>query len=75
MPFGLQIIGRFRADRTTLGVAHAMEQAFASMPALSRSKPDLDRLTPAEPGLRSIVTAPPEGVETDKAGTGTVSAV
>lgn len=76
MPFGLQITGPFRGDMLTLGVAQAMESAFASMPGLSRPKPDLDRLTPAEPDLRSIVTAPPEGAgETGNAGSGSVSAV
>jgi hypothetical protein len=53
-----------------------MESAFASMPGLSRPKPDLDRLKPAEPDLRSIVTAPPELVgEIGKVWAGTVSAV
>jgi len=59
MPFGLQVTGRFRADRHTLGVAHAMEAAFAASPALRRPVPDLAALRPAEPALRSIVTAPP----------------
>jgi len=59
MPFGLQITGRFRGDGETLGVAQAMETAFAAMPALRRPIPDLDAIAPAEPALRSIVTAPP----------------
>jgi amidase len=59
MPFGLQIVGRFRADRQVLGVAHAMEQAFAGSPALARPRPDVRRLRPAQPALDSIVTAPP----------------
>lgn len=59
MPFGLQIVGRFRADRQTLGVAHAMERAFAASEALRRPIPDVQRLRHAEPALNSIVTAPP----------------
>jgi Asp-tRNA(Asn)/Glu-tRNA(Gln) amidotransferase A subunit family amidase len=59
LPFGLQITGRFRADRHVLGVAHAMEQAFAGTAALDRPKPDISRLREAQPALDSIVTAPP----------------
>jgi len=59
MPFGLQIVGRFRADRHTLGVAQALEQAFDASPALRRPRPELARLRHAEPALASIVTAPP----------------
>ena len=33
MPFGLQVIGRFRGDGEVLGAAHAMEQAFGTIPA------------------------------------------
>ena len=59
MPFGLQIVGRFRADRHTLGVAHALESAFAGDLALRRPRPDASRLRHAQPALDSIVTAPP----------------
>jgi Asp-tRNA(Asn)/Glu-tRNA(Gln) amidotransferase A subunit family amidase len=59
MPFGLQITGRFRGDAETLGVAQALETAFAASAALRRPIPNLDTITPAEPALRSIVTAPP----------------
>ncbi|WP_423199964.1 MULTISPECIES: amidase [unclassified Cupriavidus] len=59
MPFGLQITGPFRGDALTLGVAQAMESAFAAMPRLARPVPALDTLAAAEPALRSIVTAPP----------------
>ena len=59
MPFGLQIVGRFRADRQMLGVAHAMERAFAGTEALRRPRPDARRLREAQPALDSIVTAPP----------------
>jgi Asp-tRNA(Asn)/Glu-tRNA(Gln) amidotransferase A subunit family amidase len=59
MPFGLQVVGRFRGDRALLGAAHAMEQAFAAIPALQRPKPDLNKLTQPTPALKSIVTHPP----------------
>ncbi|QHI98602.1 amidase [Xylophilus rhododendri] len=58
MPFGLQVVGGFRQDRFTLGVGHAMEQAFAASALLRRPLPDVSRLAFHEPGLRSIVTAP-----------------
>src|SRR4029079_13972724 len=45
MPFGLQAVGPFRADRAVLGAAHAMEQAFAAIPSLTRPQPDLTKLT------------------------------
>ncbi|WP_028353600.1 amidase [Bordetella petrii] len=59
MPFGLQVIGPFRADLQVLAAAQAMEQAFAGIEALRRPLPDLAALRPAEPALTSIVTAPP----------------
>jgi len=74
MPFGLQIVGRFRADRQLLGVAHAMEQAFAGSGALARPRPDAARLRPAQPALDSIVSAPPVQGAQPAAG-GTASAV
>ncbi|MCC7485933.1 MAG: amidase [Burkholderiales bacterium] len=59
MPFGLQVIGPFRADRALLGAAHAMEQAFAAIPSLRRPRPDEARLARPTPALVSIVTHPP----------------
>jgi Asp-tRNA(Asn)/Glu-tRNA(Gln) amidotransferase A subunit family amidase len=59
MPFGLQIVGRFRGDRALLGAAHALEQAFAAMPALRRPVPDTGNFKKAVPALKSIVTHPP----------------
>ncbi|MGJ3703078.1 amidase [Variovorax sp. AFSI2.2] len=59
MPFGLQIIGGFRADHQVLGAAHAMEMAFAADGQLRRPRPDLSALRMAEPALTSIVTTPP----------------
>ncbi|AOY96368.1 amidase [Cupriavidus sp. USMAA2-4] len=73
MPFGLQVVGRFRADRQVLGVAHAMEQAFAASTALRRPLPRPELLEPAEPALTSIVTAPPVfGAAAGQAGTSAV---
>lgn len=59
MPFGLQVVGRFRGDRALLGAAHAMEQAFAAVPTLRRPVPDIGKLTRPVPELKSIVTHPP----------------
>ena len=63
MPFGLQVIGPARGDAAVLSAAHAMEQAFARIPALRRPRPDLDRLAKPTPELRSIVTHPPQRTE------------
>jgi amidase len=62
MPFGLQLVGRFRGDAALLGAASAMEQAFGGMPELRRPRPALDRLRPVDPSLTSIVTAAPTGL-------------
>ena len=59
MPFGLQITGRFRGDREVLGAAHALEQAFAAIPALRRPVPDVSKIAVANPALKSIVTHAP----------------
>ncbi|MEX3950945.1 amidase [Paraburkholderia sp. EG287B] len=59
MPFGLQIVGPFRGDMKTLAVSQALETAFSAYPHLRRPRPDLARLTQANPALTSIVTAPP----------------
>ena len=63
MPFGLQVIGPARGDGAVLSAAHAMEQAFARIPALARPRPDLDRLAAPTPALKSIVTHPPKRTE------------
>ena len=60
MPFGLQVIGRFRGDGEVLGAAHAMEQAFKAIPGLARPRPDLTKLAKPTPELKSIVTHPPK---------------
>lgn len=59
MPFGLQVVGRFRGDRELLGIAHALEQAFAGDARLRRPRPDLAKLAQPTPALKSIVTHPP----------------
>jgi amidase len=59
LPFGLQLIGRFRGDRALLGAAGAMEQAFEPFDELRRPRPVIERLGPVDPALRSIVNAPP----------------
>lgn len=65
MPFGLQVIGRFRGDRALLGAAHALEQAFDGMPKLRRPIPDLGKVPIPAPALKSIVTHPPaQGADT-----------
>ncbi|MDP3163256.1 MAG: amidase family protein [Reyranella sp.] len=60
MPFGLQVIGRFRGDGEVLGAAHAMEMAFAGNPTLARPKPNLAKLRKPTAALKSIVTHPPK---------------
>jgi hypothetical protein len=60
MPFGLQVIGRFRGDGEVLGAAHAMEQAFKTIPGLARPLPNLKKLAKPVPALKSIVTHPPK---------------
>lgn len=59
MPFGLQLIGRFRGDRELLGAAAALEHSFADVGDLQRPRPAVDRLAPVQPALRSIVKAQP----------------
>jgi Asp-tRNA(Asn)/Glu-tRNA(Gln) amidotransferase A subunit family amidase len=59
MPFGVQVIGQFRGDARLLQAARAIEQAFESLPATRRPKPDLARLSEPTPELKSIVTSPP----------------
>ncbi|MDX6751724.1 amidase family protein [Geminicoccaceae bacterium 1502E] len=60
MPFGLQVVGRYRGDTALLGAARAMEQAFAASEALRRPLPDMTRLATPTPSLKSIVTAAPD---------------
>ena len=49
MPFGLQIVGPRGGDAFVLGVAAALEEAFAADPALRRPVPDVAALRAAPP--------------------------
>ena len=49
LPFGLQIVGPRGGDAITLGVAAALEAAFATDPVLCRPRPDLAQLSRAPP--------------------------
>lgn len=60
MPFGLQVVGRFRGDLELLSASRALEQAFAASPLLRRPLPDLSHLTAPVPALDSIATHPPQ---------------
>jgi len=42
-PFGIQVVGPMYGDRFTLGAAHALEQLFATDPALARPVPRLEQ--------------------------------
>jgi Asp-tRNA(Asn)/Glu-tRNA(Gln) amidotransferase A subunit family amidase len=44
LPFGIQIVGRFRDDAGTLAAAAAIEAALADDPAFCRPVPDFDGL-------------------------------
>jgi amidase len=59
MPFGLQMIGRFRGDLELLLAAHAVEAVCEGSPELRRPKPDLQALSKTQVDLRAIVTHPP----------------
>lgn len=75
LPFGLQVVGRFRGDLALLGAAQAMEQAFAGHAELRRPRPDARRLGPVSPSLTSIVTAPPDAPGARIGGAGGASVV
>ena len=60
MPFGLQVVGRFRGAGEVLGAAHAMEQALKTNPVLARPRPNIAKLRKPVPALKSIVTHPPK---------------
>ncbi|MDO9707936.1 amidase [Paracraurococcus lichenis] len=49
LPFGLQIVGPRGGDAFVLGVAAALEEAFAGDPGLARPVPDLAALRAAPP--------------------------
>lgn len=62
LPFGLQVVGRFRGDFELLAIAEAMETAFAGTSELARPLPDIAALSEPVAALKSIVTSPPDSV-------------
>jgi Asp-tRNA(Asn)/Glu-tRNA(Gln) amidotransferase A subunit family amidase len=59
MPFGLQVIGRFRGDFELLAAAQALEAVCQSSPLTRRPQPDLVRLRESGVDLKAIVTHQP----------------
>ncbi|MGI9333370.1 MAG: amidase [Gammaproteobacteria bacterium] len=53
-PFGIQVIGPMYGDRDLLEAALALEQAFASDPALRRPQPNLDVLASTPSDCRTL---------------------
>jgi Asp-tRNA(Asn)/Glu-tRNA(Gln) amidotransferase A subunit family amidase len=41
MPFGIQVVGRYRGDRMLLDACAALEKLFAADAELARPRPDL----------------------------------
>ena len=60
LPFGLQVVGRFRGDRELLDASAALESAFAGSEELRRPLPDIAPLAQPVAALKSIATEPPE---------------
>nr|WP_295475135.1 amidase family protein [uncultured Pseudomonas sp.] len=73
MPFGMQVIGRFRGDLELLIAARALEAHCEQDPALRRPRPDLEALRATQVDLRSPVTHPP--LDTPVASSAGLSAV
>jgi len=44
MPFGIQVVGRYRGDRMLLEACTALERLFEADPELARPRPELSRL-------------------------------
>ncbi len=44
LPFGIQVVGRYRGDAQLLRIAHSLERAMAAEPELARPLPDLEKL-------------------------------
>ncbi|RPG40124.1 MAG: hypothetical protein CBC34_013000 [Hyphomicrobiaceae bacterium TMED74] len=59
LPFGLQIIGRFKGDGALLDIAEAMETEFASSTELAKPMPDISKLLEPVPALQNLVTDAP----------------
>lgn len=60
MPFGLQVIGRYRGDRELLDTSEAMEAAFAGTAELERPMPNVAKLSEPVDALRALATDPPD---------------
>ena len=52
-PFGLQLVGPSYSDRRLLGIAAALEAAFADDPVMTRPVPDVDWLANVQTACRS----------------------
>lgn len=59
LPFGFQMMGSVRGDRTLLAAAKAVEALFAQNVTTARARPDLSRLASSSVDLLSIVTSAP----------------
>ncbi len=59
MPFGMQVIGRFRGDLELLLAAQALEQHCQQSAELRRPLPDFDALLASDVDLSTPVTHPP----------------
>lgn len=59
MPFGMQVIGRFRGDLELLLAARSLETYCEATPDLCRPRPDLAALSNSQVDLWSPVTHPP----------------
>ncbi|MCZ6889009.1 MAG: amidase [Gammaproteobacteria bacterium] len=55
-PFGIQVIGKTYGDLDLLCVSHALEQAFAPDPLLSRPQPDFEALATTKSDCRTVGT-------------------
>ncbi len=59
MPFGMQVIGRFRGDLELMLAAQEIENYCESTPELKRPRADLQALLSSQVNLLSPVTHPP----------------
>jgi amidase len=56
MPFGMQVVGRFRGDLKLLDASEALEAAWSRIPDLARPVPDLTKLATPFPKLAEFAT-------------------
>ncbi len=54
MPFGIQVVGPMYGDHTLLAAAHALEQAFAADPLLTRPIPNFEALAATSSDCRTL---------------------